>query len=42
MLEWNQLHQELERATNRHRQLAATFDQFAKLVAEQVVAPGVE
>lgn len=39
MLEWNQLHQELEKAANRHRQLAAKFDQFAKLVAEQVVAP---
>lgn len=39
MLKWNQLHQELERATNRHRQLAAKYEQFVKFVAEQVVAP---
>lgn len=39
MLKWNQLHQELERATSRHRQLAARYEQFAKFVAEQVVVP---
>lgn len=39
MLKWNQLHQELERASNRHRQLAAKYEQFAKFVAEQVTAP---
>ncbi|HMN12013.1 MAG: hypothetical protein WA146_05980 [Thiobacillus sp.] len=39
MLAWNQLHQDLESATNRHRQLAAKFEQFAKFVAEQVAAP---
>lgn len=39
MLEWNQLHQNLERASNRHHQLAARFEQFAKFVAEQVSEP---
>ncbi|MBC2730817.1 hypothetical protein [Thiobacillus sp.] len=39
MLNWNQLHQELERASNRHRQLAAKYEQFAKCVAEQIGAP---
>lgn len=39
MLDWNQLHQSLEKASNRHRQLAAKFEQFAKFAAEQVAAP---
>ena len=39
MLEWSQLHQGLERASNRHRQLAAKYEQFAKFVAEQVTEP---
>ncbi len=39
MLEWNQLHQNLERTSNRHRQLSAKFEQFAKYVNEQVTAP---
>jgi hypothetical protein len=39
MLEWNQLHHDLERASNRHRQLAAKYEQFATFVAEQVTAP---
>ncbi|MEF8733749.1 MAG: hypothetical protein V5B40_18115 [Candidatus Accumulibacter meliphilus] len=39
MLEWNQLHQNLEMASRRHRQLAARYEQFAKDVAEQVTAP---
>ena len=39
MLEWNQLHQNLERASNRHRQLFAKFEQFAKFVGEQVSTP---
>jgi hypothetical protein len=38
MLDWNQLHQDLEKAAHRHRQLAAKFDQFATFVAEQVTA----
>ncbi|MHB1331682.1 MAG: hypothetical protein ACYCY1_03735 [Sulfuriferula sp.] len=39
MLEWNQLHQKLERYSNRHHQLSAKFEQFAKFVDEQVAAP---
>ena len=39
MLEWNQLHQNLERNSNRHRQLFAKFELFAKFVDEQVSAP---
>lgn len=39
MLEWNQLHQNLERTSNRHRQLSAKFEQFAKFVDEQVTVP---
>jgi hypothetical protein len=39
MLEWDQLHQNLERNSNRHRQLFAKFEQFAKFVDEQVSAP---
>lgn len=39
MLEWNRLHQELERAANRHRQLVGKFDQFAKAFAEQAAEP---
>lgn len=39
MLEWNQLHQNLQKTSNRHRQLAGKFEQFAKYVAEQVTAP---
>ena len=38
MLDWNQLHQNLEKTSNRHRQLASRFEQFAKFVAEQVTA----
>ena len=40
MLEWNQLHQDLEKASNRHRQLAAKYEQFARFVAEQVTSAG--
>lgn len=39
MLDWNQLHQNLERASNRHRQLFSKFEAFAKFVDEQVSAP---
>ena len=39
MIEWNQLHQNLQRNSNRHRQLFARFEQFAKFVADQVSAP---
>lgn len=38
MLTWNQLHQNLEKAANRHRQLATRFENFANHVAEQVAA----
>lgn len=39
MLKWNQLHQQLEAIANRHLQLAAKFQVFAKFVEEQVTAP---
>lgn len=39
MLKWNQLHQQLEGVANRHSQLAAKFQVFAKFVGEQVMAP---
>ncbi|MBP8168321.1 MAG: hypothetical protein KAX99_01550 [Azonexus sp.] len=39
MLEWNQLHQNLEKNSNRHRQLVAKFELFAKFVDDQVSAP---
>lgn len=39
MLKWNQLHQDLEKASSRHRQLAAKYEQFAKFFAEQVTTP---
>jgi len=39
MLEWDQLHQSLERTSNRHRQLFAKFELFSKFVDEQVSAP---
>lgn len=39
MLKWNQLHQQLETVANRHSQLAAKFQAFAKFVEEQVTAP---
>ncbi|MDP3188988.1 hypothetical protein [Limnobacter sp.] len=36
MLKWNQLHQQLETMANRHSQLAAKFQSFAKFVEQQV------
>lgn len=39
MLDWNQLHQKLGTVSNRHSQLAAKFQSFAKYVEEQVTAP---
>ncbi len=39
MLKWSPLHQQLETVANRHLQLAAKFQAFAKFVAEQVTAP---
>jgi len=39
MLEWSQLHPNLERASSRHRQLLEKFERFAKFVEEQVTAP---
>lgn len=39
MLKLNQLHQQLETVANRHSQLAAKFQAFAKFVEEQVTAP---
>lgn len=36
MLDWNQLHQQLGTVSNRHSQLAAKFQNFAKYVEEQV------
>lgn len=39
MLEWNRLHQGLEKASSRHRQLAAIYEQFAKFVADQITEP---
>lgn len=38
MLNWNQLHQQLGTVSNRHSQLAAKFQSFAKYVEEQVTA----
>lgn len=38
MLTWNQLHLRLEGASNRHAQLAAKFQSFAKFIEEQVTA----
>jgi hypothetical protein len=39
MLKWNQLHQQLETVANRHSQLAAKFQVFAKFVENQVTTP---
>jgi len=39
VLEWNQLHQNLEQASRRHLQLLDKFERFAKFVEEQVTAP---
>ena len=39
MLEWNRLHQVLEKSSSCHRQLAVKYEQFAKFVADQVTEP---
>lgn len=39
MLKWKSLHQVLETASDRHRDLAARFEVFAKNISEQVTQP---
>lgn len=38
MLTWKQLNHDLDRASNRHRQLTIRFDSFANFVEQQVAA----
>jgi hypothetical protein len=36
MLKWNTLHQNLEKAANRHLLLASRFNEFAKFIEDQI------